>query len=88
MKIQYEIAGGHKRGPKGLNEYIEANPAKTKSEASAEWIAAKFGAWITTNISEDFVIADEDSNGFTVDFTYEDDATAFREKLGGRVLEA
>lgn len=89
MKIQYEIAGGHKRGPNGLNDYIKANPGLPQNEAASQWVNGKFGAWIKDNITEtEFAITDVTTNGFIVDFTFQSDADDFRKQLGGRELEA
>lgn len=89
MKIQYEIAGGHKRGPNGLNDYVRANPGLTQNEAAAQWVDTKFGQWIKDNITEtEFSITDITVNGFIVEFTYASDAHDFRRELGGRELEA
>ncbi|MDR6757203.1 hypothetical protein J2Y48_002499 [Mycoplana sp. BE70] len=87
MRVQYEIANGHRRGENGLLEYLKSNPGTPKSEAIAAWVDAKFGTFIRTTISEDFTITSADENRFIVNFTYESDANDFIKQLGGHRLE-
>lgn len=87
MRVQYEIANGHRRGENGLLEYVKSNPGTPKEAAIAEWIDAKFGKFIRTSISEDFTIPTTSEFNFVVDFTYESDADDFIKQLGGHKLE-
>lgn len=87
MRVQYEIANGHKRGENGLLEYIKSNPGTQKAEAIAAWVDAKFGTFIRDTISEDFTIPQTSELNFVVDFTYESDADDFIKQLGGHKLE-
>lgn len=66
-----------------MNDFIKANPGLREPIAAEQWIAGKFGTWISENIGNDFTITDANSNGFLVEFTYEDDADDFLRKLGG-----
>lgn len=88
MKVQYEIAEGHKRGQSGLYEYMKANPGLEQSIAIQQWVQAKFGTWVSENIGADYTFESASPKQFVIDFTYEDDATVFVEKLGGHTLEA
>ncbi|XUY28546.1 hypothetical protein RMR21_015630 [Agrobacterium sp. rho-8.1] len=88
MKIQYEIAEGHKRGENGLNEYLKTNPGISAKDATTQWIEKRFGAWITTIISGDYKFQQTSSKSFIVDFTYEDDGRKFLAMLGGHEMEA
>ncbi|MGV1751532.1 hypothetical protein [Agrobacterium sp. CG674] len=88
MKIQYEIAEGHKRGENGLNEYLKINPGIAAEEATTQWIEKRFGTWITTTISEDYKFEQTSSKSFVVDFTYDDDGRKFLAMLGGHEMEA
>lgn len=88
MKIQYEIAEGHKRGENGLNEYLKINPGIPKSDAITQWIEKRFGLWITTTISEDYSFEQTSSKSFIIDFTYDDDGHKFLAMLGGHEMEA
>lgn len=87
MRVQYEIANGHRRGENGLLEYIKSNPGTPKGTAIGEWIDAKFGTYLRNTISEDFTIPTTSEFGFVVDFTYESDADDFIKQLGGHKLE-
>lgn len=87
MRVQYEIANGHRRGENGLLEYIKSNPGTTKETAISQWVDAKFGAFIRTTISEDFTIPMTTEFNFVIDFTYEDDADDFVKQLGGHKVE-
>ena len=87
MRVQYEIANGHKRGEDGLLEFIKRNPGMTKDAAISAWIDSKYGAFIRDSISEDFTISDTSEFTFLVDFTYESDADDFIKRAGGHKLE-
>lgn len=87
MRVQYEIANGHKRGEDGLLEFIKRNPGMTKDAAVAGWVDAKFGKFIRDTISEDFTIPQTSEFSFVVDFTYEIDADDFIKCAGGHKLE-
>ena len=74
MKIKYGIATGYE--------------AKIAEHDSAEkWVNAHYGKWITANVTEDFTITDVTGLDFIVDFPSTADAVAFKEKLGGRIVE-
>ena len=88
MKIQYEIAEGHKRGENGLNEYLKINPGIPAEEATTQWIEKRFGTWITDTLGTDFTFEQTSSKSFVVDFTYDDDGKQFLAMLGGHELEA
>ena len=88
MKVQYEIAEGHKRGEDGLNEYIKSNPGIEQAIAVKQWIEGKYGAWVNENLGTDYAFESTSAKQFVIDFTYEDDAKVFVEKLGGHTLEA
>ncbi|CDZ31087.1 Hypothetical protein NGAL_HAMBI490_59600 [Neorhizobium galegae bv. officinalis] len=85
MKIEYEVAGGHRRGD--MENFIAANPALDTETAQRTWIEQRFGKWITDNITENFSIYETTPLGFRVDFPQNADALAFLRKLGGRSLE-
>ncbi|MCY1741429.1 hypothetical protein [Ensifer sp. SL37] len=87
MRVQYEIANGHKRGEDGLLEFIKRNPGMTKDTAISSWIDNKFGTFIRDSISDDFIIPLTSESGFVVDFTYESDADDFIKRAGGHKLE-
>lgn len=88
MKVQYEIAEGHKRGESGLNEYIKSNPGLEQPVAVRDWIEGKFGTWVRDNIGTDYAFESTSPKQFVIDFTYADDAALFVSKLGGHTLEA
>lgn len=87
MRVQYEIANGHRRGENGLLEYIKSNPGMTKDAAIGAWIDAKFGTFIRDTISADFTIPLTTEFHFVVEFTYESDADDFIKRAGGHRLE-
>lgn len=88
MKIQYEIAEGHKRGENGLNEYIKSNPGLDQPVAVQQWVEMRFGSWITNNLTTDYVFVSTSPKQFVIDFTDGDDGNAFLVQLGGHELEA
>jgi hypothetical protein len=87
MKIQYEIAEGHKRGENGLTEYLKINPGILADEATAQWIEKRFGAWITAEIGRDYTFEQTSPKSFTINFTYDDDGRKFLALLGGHEME-
>lgn len=85
MKIEYEIAGQHRRTE--LENFIEANPAMEVEAAKAAWIDSKFGSWVRKNVTEDFTIYELTPLGFRIDLPQPAHALLFIQKLGGRSLE-
>lgn len=85
MKIEYEIAGGYKRGE--LAGYIATYPALSQSEATQNWIDIKFVPWINEAITEDFSIYEYGLDFFRLDFPNREHGLTFLTQMGGRLLE-
>lgn len=77
MKIQFNLP---------TNGYSAQITDAKESGRYDEWVREKFGSRITNLISDDYsfeVFGDH----FVVDFTYEDDASAFLKTFGGRSID-
>lgn len=86
MKIHMDIANGY-RDTKIAKLKLD-NPNWTPKQATTRFIEDVYSEWIKANLGNDFVICDDvNEKNFRIDFTYEDDANAFRRQIGGRVVE-
>ncbi|KQY14419.1 hypothetical protein [Rhizobium sp. Root482] len=75
MKIQFSFPRGY-----------EADMTKAREDNDFHaWVDGKFGARIRDLISNDFTMEISETN-FIADFVYEDDAIAFLNLFGGRII--
>ncbi|KQO67248.1 hypothetical protein [Methylobacterium sp. Leaf89] len=79
--IRVKIANGHK--PQ-VDAIVEANPGTTPDQAAQQWVAQRYGDWITANLTEAFSFRNVGVAQFDVMFSSPDHARAFREAIGGQ----
>jgi hypothetical protein len=84
MKIHIDVANGYRAD---IGKIKLDNPTWTDEQATAQFIDDVYCKWIRTNLGDDFSVLDVNEQNFRIDFTYEDDANAFRHAVGGRVVE-
>lgn len=63
------------------------NPSFTKLEATTRFIETVYGKWINENTGTDYTFENITTSDFVINFTYDDDAHLFIQKIGGRILE-
>lgn len=85
MKIEYTIAGGHKRGE--LTGYKLKNPALTDEQAVAHWVQERFGPRLVEAIGSDFDIYETTDSYFLINWPSKADGLQFLTLFGGNVLE-
>ncbi len=79
--IRVKIANGHR--PQ-VNAIVEANPGTTPDEAAQQWVARRYGDWITTNITEAFSFRNVGVAQFDVMFSSAEHAREFQAAIGGQ----
>lgn len=86
MKLHMDIPRGYR--DTRIATLQQQYPDWDELQIVARFADDLYGAWIRTNISDDFAIVEVTENNFRIDFTYEDDANAFRRQIGGQIVEA
>jgi hypothetical protein len=81
VTIRVRIANGHK--PQ-MDAIIEGNPGMSPQTAAQQWVARRYGDWITGNISPAFSFRNVCPQCFDVMFSSREHAEAFRTALGGQ----
>lgn len=79
--IRVKIANGHR--PQ-VNAIVEASPGTTPDEAAQQWVAARYGEWITANITEAFSFRNVGVAQFDVMFSSAEHAEEFQSLIGGQ----
>lgn len=79
--IRINIANGHRPQVDAL---VEANPGTTRDEAAQQWVARRYGDWITRNVTEAFTFERVSVVQFDVVFACAEDARQFQAALGGQ----
>lgn len=82
--IRVNIANGHR--PQ-VDAIVDANPGITPDEAAQQWVARRYGDWITRNITEAFSFRDVTVSQFDIMFSAETDARQFQSQLGGQEVQ-
>lgn len=85
MKIHLDIANGYRDSR--IAKIKLDNPNIDEIEAVIRFVNEVYGKWIKDNLGDDFEVVEVTENSFRIDFTYEDDANAFRSQIGGRPVE-
>ena len=79
--IRVKIANGHK--PQ-VDAIVEANPGTTPDQAAQQWVARRYGDWITANITEAFSFKAVSVAQFDVMFSSAEHARDFQRQIGGQ----
>ncbi|MCK2054756.1 hypothetical protein [Methylobacterium sp. 37f] len=79
--IRVKIANGHK--PQ-VDAIVEANPGTTPDQAAQQWVARRYGDWITANITEAFSFKSVSVAQFDVMFSSREHAGVFQAAIGGQ----
>ena len=79
--IRLKIANGHR--PQ-VDAIVEANPGMSPDEAAQQWVAQRYGDWITANITHAFSFRDVTVSQFLVLFSSAEHARAFQRAVGGQ----
>ncbi|MFJ7438080.1 hypothetical protein ACIQW5_10525 [Methylorubrum thiocyanatum] len=78
--IRVQIANGYR--PQ-VDAYCETHPGLTRDEATRVWVTERYGAWITTNVTEAFELERVSAQDFDVKFGGIEHARAFQAAIGG-----
>ena len=81
ITIRVRIANGHK--PQ-LDNIIESNPGMSAAAAAQQWVAQRYGSWITGNLGSSFAFLNVCPASFDVRFDLRSDAQAFQRAIGGQ----
>lgn len=79
--IRVKIANGHR--PQ-VDAIVDANPGITPDQAAQQWVAKRYGDWITANITEAFSFRSVGIAQFDVMFSAEEHAREFQSLIGGQ----
>ncbi len=82
--IRVKIAKGHK--PQ-VDAIVDANPGITPDQAAQQWVAKRYGDWITANITEAFSFRNVGVVQFEVMFSSEEHARQFQSLIGGQEVQ-
>ncbi|CAO4182123.1 hypothetical protein EEDFHM_04067 [Methylorubrum populi] len=82
--IRVKIANGHR--PQ-VDAIVDANPGITPDQAAQQWVAKRYGDWISTNITEAFSFRAVSIAQFDVMFSAEEHARAFQAAIGGQEVQ-
>lgn len=82
--IRVKIANGHR--PQ-VDAIVDANPGITPDQAAQQWVARRYGDWITANLTEAFSFRDVSIAQFDVMFSSPEHAWQFRSLIGGQEVQ-
>jgi hypothetical protein len=82
--IRVKIANGHR--PQ-VDAIVDANPGITPDQAAQQWVAKRYGDWISANITEAFSFRSVSIARFDVMFSAEEHAREFQAAIGGQEVQ-
>ncbi|MCG5249615.1 hypothetical protein [Methylorubrum extorquens] len=82
--IRVKIANGHR--PQ-VDAIVDANPGITPDQAAQQWVARRYGDWITANLTEAFSFCAVSIAQFDVVFSSPEHAWQFQSLIGGQEVQ-
>ncbi|WP_426313497.1 hypothetical protein ACN9MF_17910 [Methylobacterium fujisawaense] len=82
--IRMRIANGHR--PQ-VDTIVDANPGITPDQAAQQWVAKRFGDWITANVTDAFSFRNVGVTQFDVMFSSDEHARQFQSLIGGQEVQ-